>query len=337
MTVDCEVKGQIGFITLNRPQALHALNLAMIETISLYLERWQQDPDVCAVVIQATPGKAFCAGGDIRWIYEQRDRLDEQLAFFKAEYRLNQLIHDYPKPYIALMDGITMGGGVGIALHGSHPIASEHFVFAMPETAIGFFPDIGASYLLSRCLGQLGIYLGLTGERLTAGNACGVGLVTAFVMAKDHCTLVNALQACDLSSNTFQQVDACVAEFAQPIEAPLLAKQADMDACFGLEDIEHILANLYRMTDAWYHDVRDKLITKSPMSLKVTLQQLRQAASLDLRACLKMDEILVQHFLQDKDFYEGVRALVIDKDHCPNWQPADLTDISQEAVNRYFI
>lgn len=160
-------EGQLGFITLNRPKALNALTLTMIMALQKQLSIWKEDYSIKAVVVQAVPGNAFCAGGDIRWLYNAgRSKDSEQMQFFWHEYRLNHFIHHFGKPYISLLDGITMGGGVGISLHGSHPVASERFVFAMPETGIGFFPDIGASYLLNRCPGFLGVYLGLTGNKL---------------------------------------------------------------------------------------------------------------------------------------------------------------------------
>jgi enoyl-CoA hydratase/carnithine racemase len=309
----------------------------MIETLTTRLTVWQEDPSIRAVVIRAAPSKAFCAGGDIRWIYDQRGHLNTQMEFFEREYRLNQLIHDYPKPYIALMDGITMGGGVGIGLHGSHPVASERFVCAMPETTIGFFPDIGGSYLLSRCPGYFGVYLGLTGERLSAVDAYGLGLVKARVLSEDFPHLLTLLQSTDLVEAPFQAVDACLEKIAQPEqEAPWLSRQTTIDACFGLATIALINQALLEANQEWCSAIRTDLMKKSPLSLNVTLQQLRLARTFDLEACLKMDRTLVRHFLQDHDFYEGVRALVVDKDQQPQWQPAHWEEVTADSVQHYF-
>lgn len=337
MTLTFVAEGQLGIITLDRPNALHALNLAMVEALTTRLTLWQHDPNIHAVVIQAVPNKAFCAGGDIRWIYDQRDHFSTQMNFFEREYQLNQLIHDYPKPYIALMDGMTMGGGVGIALHGSHPVASERFVFAMPETTIGFFPDIGGSYLLSRCPGYFGVYLGLTGDRLSPLDAHGLGLVKARVLSEDFPHLLRLLQTTDLSDDPFQRVDTCLKKVAQPEEdPPWLSRQTTIDACFGLASIELIHEALLETNQEWCESIRANLIKKSPLSLKVTLQQLRLARTLDLDACLQLDRTLVRHFLQNNDFYEGVRALVVDKDQQPQWQPAHWADVTSDMVQHYF-
>ncbi len=337
MTLTCVAEGQLGVITLDRPNALHALNLSMIEALITQLILWQHEPSIRAVLIQAAPSKAFCAGGDIRWIYDQRGHLSTQMNFFEREYHLNQLIHDYPKPYIALMDGLTMGGGVGIALHGSHPVASERFVFAMPETTIGFFPDIGGSYLLSRCPGYFGVYLGLTGDRLSPIDAYGLGLVKARVLSDNFPRLLTLLKSADLSDDAFQAVDTCLKKMAQPEEeSPWLSRKPTIDACFGLATLEGIHEALLVTNQEWCYSIRTNLMKKSPLSLKVTLQQLRLARTLDLDLCLQMDRSLVGHFLQDHDFYEGVRALVVDKDQQPKWQPADWEAVTSARVEHYF-
>lgn len=337
MTLMIETMGSLGVITLNRPQALHALTGAMIEGLIEHLTLWKHDPSIRAVIIQATPSKAFCAGGDVRWIYEQRGHFGIQSEFFAREYRLNQLIYDYPKPYIAWMDGLTMGGGVGVSLHGSHPIASEHFVFAMPETAIGFFPDIGASYLLSRCPGDFGIYLGLTGDRLGPLDAQGMGLIKARVLSQDFPLLMDRLLAADFSDDAFATVDACLGHVAQPLDvAPWLSKQATIDACFGLSQIEDIMHALQKTQEDWCFSIHTNLCKKSPLALKVALEQLRRARAFSLKDCLEQDLKLTKHFLQDHDFYEGVRAVVIDKDQNPHWRPAQLSEITADRVQQYF-
>ncbi|MGV3740637.1 MAG: enoyl-CoA hydratase/isomerase family protein [Gammaproteobacteria bacterium] len=337
MTVECFVQDNIGWMLLKRPKSLHALTLPMIDMMTTHLLQWQRDPEVHAVVIQAEPGKAFCAGGDIRQIFDLRGEFSQQLNFFEREYRLNQLINDFPKPYIALMDGITMGGGVGIALHGSHPVAGEHFSFAMPETGIGFFPDIGASHILAKCPGNYGFYLGLSGDQISAKDALGLNLVSAIVPAQQFSKLKDTLAHADLSTNAHEMVSQCIHEFSEPAESStLLKKQEGIDACFVPDNMERIMDRLAQRKETWFQDLRERLITKSPLSLKVTLQQLRMARSKTMAACLEMDGRLVRHFLQDQNFYEGVRAAIVDKDKRPHWQPLTLGEVTPLMVNRYF-
>ena len=337
MSLDCFVKDGLGIITLQRPKALHALSITMIDTITAQLLEWQHTASVHAVLIHAESGKAFCAGGDIREIYDLRGEFSKQLNFFEREYRLNQLIHDYPKPYIALMNGVTMGGGVGISLHGSHSVGSEHFSFAMPETGIGFFPDVGASHLLAKCPGQFGYYLGLSGDQITAKDALALNLITGLVPAKHFPDLIQALYQADLSQNAHQRISDCITQFSEKSSpSSLVKKQEGIDACFIADSMERILARLAQRKEAWYRDLGERLLSKSPLSLKVTLQQLRLTQTKSIAACLDMDGRLVRHFLQDQDFYEGVRALLVDKDKRPCWQPMTLSEVTPMMVNRYF-
>ena len=337
MTLSFKIEAHLGVISLNRADSLHALDPDMTKAIIAYLERWSSDPNVGAVLIQAQASKAFCAGGDIRWVYRQRGQLRAQMDYFEHEYRLNALIHGYPKPYIALMDGYTMGGGVGISLHGSHPIASENFIFAMPETNIGFFPDIVASYLLARCPGYFGVYLGVTGARLNDVDALNLGLVKARLSANDFPKFKARLKELDLRGDAFDQVDRLVQECQQgDLDSLWLSRQGVIDACFCFDAIEEIEEALKNRPESWCHELREHMLKQSPLSLKVSLQQLRLARSLDFNACLQMDLHLVRHFLQGHDFYEGIRAKVIDKDQRPLWQPLRLEEVSQAMVKDYF-
>ena len=331
-------KKNLGLITLARPNALNALTLAMIKTIQQQLIAWQLDDAIHAVVIQGEGEKAFCAGGDVRWLYEQGRHHDALLMqFFWHEYRLNNYIHHYPKPYIALLNGMTMGGGVGVALHGSHSIASERFKFAMPETTIGFFPDIGSSHLLSRCPGELGAYLGLTGNRLNAEDAYFCKLIKAIVPSARFSELIITLTETNLTHDPFKKVDECVAALAiTPPTAPIQTHLNLINACFSAATIEEVLARLVKNGTEWANTVRAELLDKSPLSLKVTLEQLRRAKNLSMAECIKMDYGLVVHFMADSDFYEGVRALLIDKDKSPKWQPPTLSEVSHAKVADYF-
>lgn len=327
----------LGIITLNYPKTLNALTLDMIMHLRRQLEAWEHDPSIHAVVIKAAPGKAFCAGGDIRSLYHHRGKSEEQLQFFWHEYRLNHYIHHYPKPYIALMDGITMGGGVGISLHGSHPVASQHFVFAMPETGIGFFPDIGASFHLVKTPGALGLYLGLTGNRLTAFEAHHAKLVAFVVDAFDFEKIMDALAESDLSFKAHERVSACLDAFSKPYRvSDLSLDYAKIDRSFFQASLKETMAYLESQKDPYLKAVYEQLIQKSPLSLEVTAYQLAKANHLSLADCLRMDYCLVQHFIVAHDLYEGVRALIIDKDKRPQWQYASIDAVPRALIAEYF-
>lgn len=332
-------EGQLGLVCLNRPSALNALTLPMIKALQNQLSSWKEDDAIKAVVIRAVAGVAFCAGGDVRRLYDlgREGRHQEQMQFFMHEYRLNHFIHHLGKPYIALMDGITMGGGVGISLHGSHPVASERFSFAMPETSIGFFPDIGSSHFLTQCKGALGIYLGLTGNRLGAQDALSAGLVKQLVSSEQMQALLDALLLEDLSEDAHQRVSSCINRYALSHHSSSDSQiHSQIDACFSLSTMEQILKALSEIKDSWSEGVLKTLSHKSPFSLKLTLAQLQKAKGLSLLECLKMDYALVQHFMQGCDFYEGVRALLIDKDKNPKWNPTHLDAVEDKKIIAYF-
>lgn len=332
------VKQHIGYVTLNRPKALNALTLPMIIALQEQLDAWENDSGIHAVVVKAKEGRAFCAGGDVRWLYDAGKKHDpKQMTFFWHEYRLNHFISRFPKPYIALMNGVTMGGGVGISLHGSHAVATENFVFAMPETSIGFFPDIGASYLLARCPGEYGLYLGLTGARLSAFEAQKLGLLRFSVHADSLLDIENELLQMDLSQNAFMKVDACLERFSSPVTpTDVLNKEAFINKHFQQHNVESILSSLQNNNHEWCQQTYTSLMQKAPLSLKVTLQQIRKAKNMTFADCLKMDYCLVGHFMQEHDFYEGVRALLVDKDKNPQWQPKTLADITDAELAAQF-
>jgi enoyl-CoA hydratase/carnithine racemase len=329
--------GQIGLITLNRPQALNALTLTMIRAIHTQLCLWETDVSINAVVIRAVPGKAFCAGGDVRWLYQTgMSNTVKAIEFFWHEYRLNHLIAHFGKPYIALMDGITMGGGVGVSLHGSYPIASERFIFAMPETSIGFFPDIGASYLLTRCPDALGIYLGLSGNHLDSSEALNARLIKGIIPSDRMDALLDELVRLDLTHHAIERIEQCLKRYT--IEPKITLNKASLmiKQCFSLRTVEAIYNALDQQGDAWAYELLETLKLKSPFSLKLTLEQLHQAQGRSLAECLQMDYDLVHHFMKDSDFYEGVRALLINKDKHPVWNPTQLNEVTRSKVTRYF-
>jgi enoyl-CoA hydratase len=327
-----EVRGHAGVITLNRPQALNALTLSMVEKMSATLRRWAGDEAVRHVVICAAGGKAFCAGGDIRALYDwgRAKEHGKVFGFFRAEYLLNTLIKRFPKPYVALIDGIVMGGGVGVSVHGSHRVASERLSFAMPETGIGFFPDVGGTYFLPRLPGETGMYLGLTGERCRASDALYAGIATHYVPASRFGELAEALWRAD-------DVDECVESFAaNPGPAPLSQRQSDIDRHFGRDSVEEILSGLDADAPEWAHTTAAALRSKSPTSLKIAFRQLRDGLKLDFEECMRLEYRIVHRIFSAHDFYEGTRAVVVDKDQTPSWRPGSLDEVSEDEVAAYF-
>lgn len=334
-TLTLEVTGAIGRIALQRPKALNALTLDQIHAIDPQLRAWADDPRVKAVVITGEGQKAFCAGGDIRALYDagRHHAHDTYARFFWDEYRLNRLIKTYPKPYVALVDGIVMGGGVGVSVHGSHRVATENTLFAMPETGIGMFPDVGGTWFLPRLPGELGTYLALTGARLKAADCLYAGVCTHFVPAVRMRDLVKALQGIANAAS----VDAVLADFAaDPGPAPLGEHRDVIDRCFAKNREEDILAALAAEDGEWAAETRKTLLAKSPFATKVTLRQMRLGKTLDFDACMRTEYRLSQRFMEGPDFFEGVRAVIIDKDFNPQWLPAALEEVTEAMVDAAF-
>jgi enoyl-CoA hydratase len=327
-----EIRGHAGVITLNRPQALNALTLGMVEEMSARLRRWALDDAVRHVVIRAAGDKAFCAGGDIRALHDWGRAKDHRkvFGFFRAEYLLNTLIKRFARPYVALIDGLVMGGGVGVSVHGSHRIASERFAFAMPETGIGFFPDVGGTYFLPRLPGEAGMYFGLTGERCRTADALYAGIATHHVPRARFGELSEAL------SQT-HDVEKCLQRFAaDPGPAVLSRRQADIDRHFGRDSVEAILAGLDADPSDWAQQTAATLRSKSPTSLKIAFRQLRDGRKLDFEDCMRLEYRIVHRIFAGADFYEGTRAAVIDKDGKPRWRPGSLEEVSEQDVAAYF-
>ncbi|HEY3909994.1 MAG TPA: enoyl-CoA hydratase/isomerase family protein [Stellaceae bacterium] len=343
--------GGIATIAINRPQALNALTLANYRRIAPALAGWAEDPAVHAVIVRGTGGRAFCAGGDVRAVYEAGRGLggdgDLTQVFFREEYRLIRQIHRFPKPYIAIIDGITMGGGAGISVNGAYRVATERTLFAMPETAIGLFPDVGATRFLNRCPGQIGRYLGLTGARLWAADALYCGLATHVAAQGVIEAVFAALARTDWrAGDEHSQVETILAPWSMlhlhTGPPPLAALQPAIDRCFAADTIDAILEALDTEAQAggtaadWAAETRAGLMTKSPTSLKVTLRQLMVGRDYDLDQALKLEYRLTQHMMAGHDFYEGVRAALIDKDQKPRWRPASLAEIDDAMVDAYF-
>jgi enoyl-CoA hydratase len=326
-----ERRGALGLITLNRPRALNALTRDMCIAMKAQLAEWAADDTVKTVLIRGTGDRAFCAGGDIRALYESgKAGTPYALDFYRDEYRLNAAVRHFPKPYVALLHGIVMGGGVGVSVHGSHRVADETVTFAMPETGIGLFPDVGGSYFLPRLPGELGMYLALTGERLKTADCVYAGVATHFVPAREREALVAALEE-------GTEPDFVLQSFAQtPGPAPIEQRREAIDATFAETSVEGILAGLDGEGSDWARGTAAVIRKKSPTSLKVTLRQIREGARLSFDDCMRMEYRMVNRIVAGHDFYEGVRAAIIDKDNAPKWHPASLGEVGEADVAAYF-
>ena len=326
-----EKRGAAGLITLNRPKALNALTHGMCLQMTAQLHAWAGQDDVKCVVVRGSGERAFCAGGDIRSLYESgMAKTPYALNFYRDEYILNAAIKHYPKPYIALISGIVMGGGVGVAVHGSHRVASETTTFAMPETGIGLFPDVGGSYFLPRMHGATGMYLALTGARLKTVDTLDAGVATHFVPAKGWDALID-----DLANGTAP--DNAIYNKGEDLPAGFLAEhRAAIERFFSKDSVEGILSALDADHTDWSRDTARTIRAKSPTSTKLTFRQLREGAKLDFDDCMKMEYRMVHRIVAGHDFYEGVRATIIDKDGTPKWNPAELAQVSDADVDAYF-
>ena len=324
-------QGGIGLAVLNRPKALNALTLDQVHALHSRLDAWAADDTVKAVVIEGTGEKAFCAGGDIRALYDaaKAGEMEYVAAFYRDEYRLNRKIKTYAKPYVALIDGIVMGGGVGVSVHGRYRVATERTLFAMPETGIGFFPDVGGAYFLPRCPGQIGLYLGLTGARLKAADCLYAGIATQYVPSARLDELRAALAA------DADDVEAVLARFhVDPGPAPLAQRRDLIDRCFSAQTYDGVLAALAAEGEGFAADTLATITAKSPTAGKVAFEQIRRGAKLDFDACMKMEFRLSQVYAPAADFIEGIRAVIVDKDGKPAWGQAAGDDGVRASFDR---
>ena len=322
--------GRAGHIILNRPKALHALTMDMCQSITDALLAWRDDPSVEHVLITHAAGtRGFCAGGDIKLISESGAD-DGKLAadFFATEYRMNALIKDYPKPYIAIIDGITMGGGVGVSLHGAARIATENTVFAMPETGIGLFPDVGGTYFLPRLHGGLGYWLGITGARLKSDDVLAAGLATHYITSDKLPDLIDDIYAQGMDALTGLQTEA-TGSFAKHLNM--------IDRYFVKMSVEEIMAALSADGSDWAQKQLAVMQTKSPLSMKIAAKQLHMGANMDdFHEVMQLEYRLATRIVLTPNFAEGVRAVVIDKDNNPQWQPSALDDVRGADVDAFF-
>jgi len=319
--IKSEKRGALGLLTLDRPQALNALTHGMIKAIAAQLHAWAGDDAIKAVAIRGE-GRGFCAGGDIRAVQQAAIAgSDAGADLLRDEYHMNALIGAYPKPYIALIHGVCMGGGAGLSVHGRYRLADASLDFAMPETVIGFIPDVGASYFLSRLPDEMGMYLGLTGGRIGLGDALADGLMTHAVHRDDFDSLIERLAEGEAPEKTITSVARKVAP------GPLQIHRRHIATIFAGHSVEAILERLDRDGSDFARETAQVIRTRSPTSLKLVFRQLREARALDLKQCLAMEFRLAVRVLKAHDFREGVRAALIDKDRSPKWQPASLAAV----------
>jgi enoyl-CoA hydratase len=331
-----ERRGRAGWITLNRPKALNALTLTMVRDIAAALDDFERDAGVEFVVIVGAGERAFCAGGDIRKLHDQGRAGDHaaQRAFWREEYLLDVRIKRFSKPFVALIDGIVMGGGVGLSMHGAHRVVGDKAVFAMPEVGIGFFPDVGATFLLPRLPRHLGVFLALTGLSAKAGDICALGLGTSFTPSRDLPRLSEAL------ATDSAPLEEILARFASPPPPSALMAEADwIDRAFSPFDAKAIGDAVERAAasgSALARQAADALAKKSPTSQAIALRQMQIGKGLEFEAAMTTEFRIVSRICLGHDFYEGVRAVIIDKDNAPRWRPATGEAVDAREIDAYF-
>jgi len=327
-TIYARIEGSLGRITLNRPKALNALTGEMCTAITAAMLAWRDDAAVKAVLVDGAGDRAFCAGGDVIMLHDSGKAKDGRAeAFWRTEYALNELIFTYPKPYIALIDGIVMGGGVGLSVHGQYRVAGGTTLFAMPETGIGYFPDVGGTYFLPRLGMAVGNWLGLTGARLNAAQSVELGVATHFVPTDAHAALITALTDTD-------DVEAVLDRFDAP--APDGDAVPDAVDMFEAASVADILKALDADGSDWALQQAKLLRRKSPLAMATTLEAMRRGAALEFRAAMTQELDLSLNFLTVQDFYEGIRAQLIDKDRNPGWSHDGVETVTAEQVERMF-
>ncbi|MFZ4762697.1 MAG: enoyl-CoA hydratase/isomerase family protein [Alphaproteobacteria bacterium] len=346
----------VGLLTLNRPQVLNALNLEIVSGLLQQLKIWAVDDSIQLILLRGNGERAFCAGGDIRALFEAgrsakekingREKFDPFTGLtadlFAAEYQLNRLIRFYPKPIIALMHGIVMGGGVGISVHASHAVASEHTLWAMPETGIGLFPDVASSFVLSRLPHYWGYYLGLTGTKISGIDAHYLGLARYYIPANQWLAISNNLLGLPPATGAFvtEAIDALLTTASSAAAAPAASLpliEQEVAAVFSLSRVEDIITALENHPATWAKPALKLMQAACPLSLKITKKLLDTAQKASFEDCLRLEYRIGQVMMKDENFYEGVRALLVDKDKNPQWQPAQLEDISEAMIARHFV
>lgn len=342
--IKTEIRNTTGVITLDRPAALNSLNLTMVRALTETLRAWRDDAGVNAVLVKSSNARAYCAGGDIRFFHQKGSATATDGAgliedFFTEEYALNHLVHAYPKPYVALMDGVVMGGGMGIAQAGPQArirVVSEGTKMAMPETGIGFFPDVGGGWFLSRAPGQVGTYLGVTGEVIGAEEALYAGLADLFVPSAEFGALEQAIIDNNDARNSAKEFALRFASGANPERSRLAQNRTAIDRHFGYDSVAEIIASLSADHSEFAVATLATMNKRSPLMMSVVLSQLRRATHLGIADCLRMERTMVRRCFEHGEVIEGVRALAIDKDHAPKWNPPTLDQVTTEMVEKFF-
>lgn len=335
-TVLTRIDGVVGVLTLNRPQALNALNPSMISAMTAALDDWSRADAIRAVWVEGGGDKGLCAGGDVREMRRlvQGGDIEAAIEFFAHEYRLNAATREYPKPYVAWMDGVVMGGGIGISGHASHRLVTEHSLLAMPETIIGFFPDVGALWLLSRAPGELGTHLALTGSTFTGADAVAIG-VADYLVRSDAKQQVYAALAATADGSTEEELQVWAPPESTRVldfDSGLASSRSWVDDCYAGADAHTILEKLRADERPEAREAAALIEQRSPHSVALTLEALRRAASMSLAEVLEQDLVLARACVNHPDFLEGVRAQLVDKDRSPSWVDTSVTQIDREDV-----
>ena len=338
-----EVRNHVGLITLNRPAALNALSHTMVREMYTQLQAWARDPSIYAVVVKGAGGKAFCAGGDVRAVRASFiASTSMHREFFIDEYRLDHFIHRYPKPYIALMDGIVMGGGMGIAQGASLRVVTDRTRMAMPEVAIGFFPDVGASFFLSRLPAALAAYLGLSGTTIGGADAVHAGLADLYVPSAALDDLDTAFASLRWSADHPADIHGVVRALraGDSPKPPLADLRPAIDLHFSHSDIPSVVESLRTESRAayaeWARHTLETMTKRSPLMMAVTARQLARGRTMNLADCFRMELGMLRHSMEQGDFMEGVRAVLVDKDNTPRWNPARTDDVTEEMIAAFF-
>lgn len=331
--------GALGVVRLNRPQVLNALGPGQFPEILAQLRAWRDDDGIGAVLLVGSGDRAFCAGGDIKAVWEARNRGEDGFSrqLFRTEYILDRTIHRYPKPIVSFIDGIVMGGGAGLSLNGRFQVATERTTFAMPESAIGFFPDVGGTHFLNRAPGRLGLYLGLTGIRLKADDLVWAGLASHRTEAAALPALHRELARAAGSGDPWGAVESVLAAAHHPVTSCQLAVDAEaIDRTFAAPDIHGVVAAMASADGAWAEAARARLTAASPTSLAVIFRQIVEGRGLDFEPAIAREYRMASAFVAGHEFYEGIRAALVDKDWQARWSPATLAEVTDAMVERHF-
>ncbi len=341
--IQAEIKKGVGWIVLNRPEKLNALSVPMIDQLYALVRAWKQDPEVKLVVIEGAGEKAFSAGGDVRYLYDQKKSEVHAVAapFFGTEYKMNMLLHTFGKPVVTFASGVVLGGGVGIAVSGTHRIVTEATKWAMPEMNIGLYPDVGGSYFLNKMPHAIGRYLALTSSMIKAADVLYAGAADYYMPSERWQALKHEIAAESWMDKSAEKLETLIGKYEEvcPETASFKTLYGTIEEHFmhdSLEEIVEALSTSAKAGDTWAESVRNLILEKSPTSLKVTLEQLVRGAGLPLKDCFIMELNMSMNFMDSHDFFEGVRSVLVEKDKHPNWKPATIAAVTREQVEAFF-